>query len=503
MAEQNRLVQERVRKLNELKELGINPYPHKFNVTKKSAEIKREHEGLEPEQTTEVIESVVGRIMFIRRMGKASFISIKDGEGSIQIYFRSDDVGADNYKLLKKLDVGDFIGVTGNIFATKTGEITIYAKSFEIVCKAIKPLPEKFHGLVDTEIKYRKRHLDLIMNDESKDVFKKKLQMMQAIREFMISRGFLEVETPILQTQYGGAAARPFITHHNELDMDMYLRISPELYLKRLLVGGFERVFEINKNFRNEGIDTTHNPEFTMMEAYQAYADYNDMMDLMESLYDFVAKKVLGTTKVMFKGQEVDVAKPWKRITMADAIKEYAKIDVLNMTTEQLQDFVEENLIDFDKEVNWGNLVGVIFEHYCEDKFINPTFVIDHPRESTPLCKGLRDGDGRLIERFEPFCMGMELGNAYSELNDPVLQRSLLEDQQRQLTAGDDEANPLDKDFLDAIDTGMPQAGGIGIGIDRMMMVLLGQESIRDIIFFPTMKPLSNSESDSDSKKEK
>jgi len=275
MAEQNRLVQERVRKLNELKELGINPYPHKFKVTKKSAEIKKIHENLAPEEQTDIEESVAGRIMFIRRMGKASFFSIKDDEGKIQIYFRSDDVGADNYKLLKKLDIGDFIGVTGKIFATRTGEITIYAKSFEIITKAIKPLPEKFHGLVDTETKYRKRHLDLIMNDESKEVFKKRLKMMQAIREFMFSRGFLEVETPILQTQYGGAAARPFITHHNDLDMDMYLRISPELYLKRLLVGGFEKVFDINKNFRNEGIDTTHNPEFTMLEAYQAYADYD------------------------------------------------------------------------------------------------------------------------------------------------------------------------------------------------------------------------------------
>jgi lysyl-tRNA synthetase class 2 len=272
--------------------------------------------------------------------------------------------------------------------------------------------------------------------------------------------------------------------------MDMYLRISPELFLKQLLVGGFERVFEINKNFRNEGIDTTHNPEFTLLEAYQAYADYNDMMDLMESMYDFVANKVLGTTKITFKGQEVDVAKPWPRVTMADSIKEHAKIDVLSMDATQLQDFVEENLIDFEKEVNWGNLVGAIFEHFCEDKYINPTFIINHPRESTPLCKGLRDGDERLIERFEPFCMGMELGNAYSELNDPVTQRKLLEDQQRQLDAGDDEANPIDEQFLDAIDTGMPIAGGIGIGIDRMVMILLGQESIRDIIFFPTMKSI-------------
>ncbi|MBN1175539.1 lysine--tRNA ligase [Candidatus Woesearchaeota archaeon] len=490
MAEENRLIQERVRKLNELKELGINPYPHKFDVTKKSSVIKSDYSSLEPEDHVDDVVSVAGRIMLMRNMGKASFVTIQDGEGSLQVYLRSDDVGSDTYKLLKKLDIGDIIGVKGSIFKTRMGEVTVHAKEYVILCKAIKTLPEKFHGVKDTEIKYRRRHLDLIMNKGSKDIFEKRLRILQAIREFMIQRGFLEVETPILQTQYGGASAKPFVTHHNELDMDMYLRISPELFLKQLLVGGFEKVFEINKNFRNEGIDTTHNPEFTLLEAYQAYADYHDMMDLMESMYDFVANKVLGTTIVEFKGQKIDVKKPWPRITMADSIKEHAGIDVLNMDATQLQDFVEENLIDFEKEVNWGNLVGAIFEHFCEDKYINPTFIIDHPRESTPLCKGLRSGDARLIERFEPFCMGMELGNAYSELNDPVLQRTLLEDQQRQLDAGDDEANPIDEQFLDAMETGMPIAGGIGIGIDRMIMILLGQESIRDIIFFPTMKPL-------------
>jgi lysyl-tRNA synthetase class 2 len=499
MAHDNHLIQERIRKLNELREKGINPYPYSYDVSKKSSEIKKEFSYLKPEEHSGKEESLAGRIVLLRRMGKASFATIRDGEGDIQVYLRSDDVGADNYKLLKKLDLGDFIGVKGELFATKTGEITIYVKSFEILSKSIKPLPEKFHGIKDTETKYRKRHLDLIINPESKEVFKKRLLIMKSIRDFMADRGFLEVETPLLQTQYGGAAARPFITHHYELDMDMYLRISPELYLKRLIVGGFEKVFDMNKNFRNEGIDTTHNPEFTMLEAYQAYADYNDMMDLMESMYDYVARKVLGTTKINFKGQEVDVAKPWKRITMLDAIKEYAGIDVSSMSVEELQDFVEENLIDFDKEKNWGNYVGAIFEHFCEDKFVNPTFVIDHPRESTPLCKGLRSGDDRLIERFEPFCMGMELGNAYSELNDPVLQRELLEDQQRQLVAGDEEANPLDEDFLDAIETGMPPTGGIGIGIDRMVMLLLGQESIRDVLFFPTMKPKGDgSEGDSE-----
>lgn len=489
MVEENHLIQERIRKLNELLEAGVNPFAYTYTVTKKSSTIKKEHAGLKPEEHSGAEESIAGRIVLLRRMGKATFLTLQDEEGRIQAYLRSDDIGADTYKLLKKIDMGDILGVKGEVFATKTGEITIYAKEFTILCKSIRPLPEKYHGLKDTELKYRKRHLDLIMNPQSKDIFVKKLKMMQAIREFMIQRGFLEVETPILQTIYGGAAARPFVTRHYDLDMDMYLRISPELYLKRLTVGGFEKVFEINKNFRNEGIDTTHNPEFTMLEAYQAYADYNDMMDLLESLYDFVAKKVLGTTKITFKGQEVDVAKPWNRITMIDAIKEHANIDVINMNEEQLQDVIDENMIEFDKEKKWGNYVLAIFEHFCEDKFVNPTFVIDHPRESTPLCKRLRKGDQRLIERFEPFCMGMELANAYSELNNPLEQRELLENQQRLLSAGDEEANPMDEDFLDAIETGMPPTGGIGIGIDRMMMILLGQESIRDIIFFPTMKP--------------
>jgi lysyl-tRNA synthetase, class II len=495
----NRLVQERIRKLHELQEQGINPFPHIYKPSKKSAKIKEEFAHLKPEEKSGKTESVAGRIMLLRRMGKASFATLQDGEGTIQVYLRSDDVGEQNYSLLKQIDIGDFIGVQGEIFATKTGEISVYAQTFEILCKAIQQLPEKFHGIKDTETKYRKRHLDLIMNSESKEVFKKRLHMMRSIREFMNEREFLEVETPILQTLYGGAAAKPFITHHNELNMDMYLRVSPELYLKRLIVGGFEKVYDINKNFRNEGIDTTHNPEFTMMELYQAYADYNDMMELMESLYDYVARTVLGTTKVMFKGQEVDVAKPWKKITMLDAIKEYAKIDVSTMSVDELQDIIDTHLIDFDKEKNWGNLVCAIFEHFCEDKFINPTFVIDHPRESTPLCKQMRgvNGDKRLIERFEPFCMGMELGNAYSELNDPLLQRELLEDQQRQLSAGDAEANPLDEDFLNAIETGMPPTGGLGIGIDRMLMLLLGQESIRDILFFPTMKPRLSSDSES------
>jgi lysyl-tRNA synthetase, class II len=490
MSEENHLIQERVRKLDELREMGINPYPYTYKITKHSKQIKEENSGLPPETKTEKHESVAGRIMLFRKMGKASFMTLQDDEGQIQAYIRSDDIGEEKYELLKKLDLGDILGVKGKVFTTKTGEISIYADNFELLSKAIKPLPEKFHGLKDTEQKYRNRHLDLITSPESKEIFRKRLLIMQAIREYMTKHGFMEVETPILQELYGGAAARPFTTFHNDLKFNMYLRISPELYLKKLLVGGFEKVFDINKNFRNESIDTTHNPEFTMMEAYQAYGDYNDMMELIENLFEYVALKVLGTTKIMFKGQEVDVKAPWDKVSMLSAIEQYAGIDARNMSVSELEDYVITNAIEFDKELNWGNLVVAIYEEKCEHQFINPTHIIDHPRESTPLCKVLRNKyDDRLIERCEPMCMGMELGNIYSELNDPIVQRKLLEDQQRQLNEGNAEANPIDESFLDAIETGMPPAGGIGIGIDRMIMLLLGQESIRDIIFFPTMKP--------------
>lgn len=482
------IAKERVDKLNQLKEMGINPYPYRFEVTKKAKQIKEDNKGLEHGQENSDEVSVAGRIVLLRSMGKATFLTIQDDTDRVQIYIRQDSVGEDSYKVLKLTDIGDYIGAKGSIFATKTGEITVNAKEFTLLSKAVRHLPEKFHGLQDTETKYRKRHLDLIMNQESKEVFRKKLQIMQAIREFMAAKGFLEVETPILQSLYGGAAAKPFTTHHNALNMPLYMRISPELYLKKLLVGGFEKIFEINKNFRNEGIDTTHNPEFTMMECYQAYADYEDMMKLQEDLFESVANKVLGTTKIIYKGKEVDVSAPWPRVKMVDEIKRIANIDVTSMNAKQLYEEVKKAGIDTHHEAKWGNMVLELFEHFCEETYVKPTFVIDHPIETTPLCKPTKY-DEKMIERFEAFSMGMELSNAYSELNNPVLQRELLEDQQRQLTAGDEEANPLDETFLEAIEQGMPPAGGMGIGIDRMMMLLLGQESIRDIIFFPTMKP--------------
>lgn len=498
-----KLVEERLKKLQELKDMKVNPYPYKYDVNANSQQIKEKYESLKPEEHVKDNYKLAGRIILFRRMGKVSFLTIKDGAGTIQLYIRSDDVGAENYEVLKKFDLGDFIGAEGDVFRTKMGEISIYVKNFEMLCKAIRPLPDKFHGLKDQELKYRKRYLDLIMNSESREVLEKRMKMMQAVREFMNNKEFLEVETPILHPIYGGAAAKPFKTFHNDLKMELFLRISPELYLKRLIVGGFERVYDINKNFRNESIDTTHNPEFTMLEAYWAYADYNDIMKLTEDLYEYAAIKVNGTTKSTFKGQEIDVKAPWKRITMLEAIQEHVGIDAGNMTKEELKEFVEEKGVEFDREDTWGNYVIAIFEHYCEDKFIQPTFVIDHPEESTPLCKKHRE-DPRLIERFEPFCCGMELANAYSELNDPIHQRKLLEDQARQLRAGNEEANPVDEDFLEAIEQGMPPTGGLGIGLDRMAMLLLGQESIRDVILFPTMKPeVQNTQSTQGQKNDK
>ncbi|MCC7574769.1 lysine--tRNA ligase [Candidatus Woesearchaeota archaeon] len=482
------LVEERLRKLDELRNQGINPYPYTFDVTSFADEIKKKYAYLKPEEKVEDVVSVAGRVVLFRRMGKASFITIRQDSGDLQLYIRSEDVGSDNYDLIKKFDLGDFIGASGSVFKTRMGEVTVYVQKFEMLCKAIKPLPDKYHGLQDQELKYRKRHLDLIMSPSSKDVLTKRMLILKYIREFLDARGFLEVETPVLHTLYGGAAAKPFKTFHNTLKMDLFLRISPELYLKRLIVGGYEKVYDINKNFRNEGIDATHNPEFTMLELYEAYADYQDMMRLTEELYEFVALKINGSTKVNFKGKEIDLKAPWKRVTMLDSVKEHAGIDASSMSVDDLKKFVRDKRVEFDKEETWGNFVLAIFEHFCEDKYDDPVFVIDHPEESTPLCKKHKT-DSRLIERFEPFCCGMELANAYSELNDPLHQRKLLEDQARQLKLGNEDANPLDEDFLEAIEQGMPPTGGLGIGVDRLAMLILGQESIRDILFFPTMKP--------------
>jgi len=388
----------------------------------------------------------------------------------------------------KYIDTGDFIGVEGTMIKTKRGELSVLAKKVTILTKSILPLPEKWHGLQDKEERYRKRYLDLIMNPDTRSVFEKRTRIINLIREFLNNKGFLEVETPYLQTIYGGAAAKPFKTYLNALEMDLFLAISPEMYLKRLIVGGYDKVFTISRNFRNEGIDRWHNPEFSMLEIYQAYADYNDMMVLVEDLYIYVAKKLNHSTKINFKGKKIDFKKPWKRMTMTQAIKKYAKIDVENMSSQELLDFIKKHKIETKGET-WGWAVHAIFEHFCESQIEQPTFILDHPLETTPLCKLHRnDKLCRLIERFEPICMGAELGNAYSELNNPVLQRTLLEEQQKMLSEGDQEAHPYDEDFLNALEIGMPPTGGLGIGIDRMVMLLTGQESIRDVIMFPFMR---------------
>ena len=489
MGRKEQITKERLRKIGELKEQGIEPYPHSYDVKNYSTDLKEKHSKLKNGEKSKSKAKIAGRIMSSRDFGKISFGVLQDSKGQIQITLQKGETPEETMKLFKKyIDSGDFVGVEGPVMRTQRGEISILVKKLQILSKSISPLPEKWHGLQDKEERYRKRYLDLLMNPEVREVLDKREKIIDAIREFMKKKSFNEVDTPYLQSIYGGAAAEPFKTHLNALDMDLFLAISPELYLKRLIVGGYDKVFTIARNFRNEGIDRWHNPEFTMMEIYQAYADYSDMMELMEDLYIYVAKKVNGSTKVKFKDKTLDFKKPWKRMTMSQAIKKFIEIDVDKMSAKELLDFIKKNKIE-KKGETWGWAVSAIFEHFCEDKLEQPTFILDHPLETTPLCKLHRnDKLCRLIERFEPFCMGAELGNAYSELNNPILQRELLEEQQKMLSKGDAEANPYDEDFVNALETGMPPTGGLGIGIDRMVMLLTGQESIRDVILFPFMK---------------
>ena len=498
MGRQDEIIKERLKKLDELENKGINPYPHKYEPKHTSAELQEKYKKLKNETSTKDKVKVAGRVVSIRDLGKIAFAAIQDGKGKIQVTLQEKETPEKVRELFKRyIDTGDFIGVEGTIFRTKRGELSVLIKDIELLSKSILPLPEKWHGLQNKEERYRKRYIDLIINPEVREVFEKREKIVDSIREFLKANGFNEVDTPYLQTIYGGANAKPFETHLNALDINLFLAISPELYLKRLIVGGYDKVFTIARNFRNEGIDRWHNPEFTMMEIYQAYADYNDMMELMEDLFIYVLKKVNGSTKIEFKGKTIDFKKPWKRMTMLEAIKKFAGIDAGNMSEKELFDFIEENKVE-KKGNSWGWYVQSIFEHFCEEKLEQPTFIIDHPLETTPLCKLHRnDKLCRLIERFEPFCAGAELANAYSELNNPILQRTLLEEQQKALTEGDEEANPYDEDFVNALEIGMPPTGGLGIGIDRMVMLLTGQESIRDVIMFPFMKPeVGNKESE-------
>jgi lysyl-tRNA synthetase, class II len=502
MGRQDEVVQERLKKIAEIRKQGINPYPYKYSPSASSSSLQTKYASIKPEEYTKDTVKVAGRVMTRRDLGKIAFGTLQDGHGKIQVVLQDGETKEEFFTLFNKfIDSGDFIGVEGIVFRTKRGELSVLAKKIELLSKSLVPLPDKWHGLEDKEERYRKRYLDLLMSPAVREVFHKREKMIDAIREFLKARDFHEVDTPYLQTVYGGAAARPFTTHLNALNIPLFLAISPELYLKRLIVGGYERVFTIARNFRNEGIDRSHNPEFSMMEIYQAYADYNDMMELTEELFEYVCNKVNGTTKVTVQGKEVDFKKPWKRMTMLEAIKQFAKIDADRMDEKELAEFMRDNKVE-SKGNSWGWRVQAIFEHFCEDKLEQPTFIIDHPVETTPLCKMHRSGDKRLIERFEPFCLGMELANAYSELNDPILQRKMLEEQQAMLSAGEQEANPFDEDFVNAIEIGLPPTGGLGIGIDRMIILLTGQESIRDVLLFPFMKPQGHGESKSEKSKE-
>lgn len=479
------LLDERLSKLADIRAMDINPYPYSFGKTDSASGILVRFDSLEAEQRSNVVVNVAGRVMLLRRMGKATFMHVADESGKIQVYFRFDDIGEGQYALVKKLDIGDIIGVRGYVFKTKMGEVTVYAQGLSILAKGIRGLPDKYHGLKDVELRYRKRYLDLITNPETREVFVKSSKIINEIRNFFNSRGFLEVQTPVLQPLYGGANARPFMTKHHELKMPLYLRISPELYLKRLIVGGFEKVYDINKNFRNEGIDRSHNPEFMMLEWYEAYTDYNYQMRQFEELVSTVAMKVLGTTKITYQGKAIDLTPPWGCLTMVDAIKEYAGIDVDALDGEELRQLVVNYNLEVPEETR-GFIVNALFDELVESKLDGPVFIINHPVEVSPLTKISRS-DPRLVERFEPYVAGMEIGNGYSELNDPIDQRRRFEEQQKHKDV-DVEMHPMDEDFIEAIEYGMPPTGGVGLGIDRITMLLTDQPCIRDVILFPTMK---------------
>lgn len=480
----NQLRKVRREKLAELQGSGKDPFViTKYDQTHHSVEVKENYEELEGKQV-----SIAGRMMSKRVMGKASFCNVQDLKGNIQSYVARDSIGEENYKEFKKLDVGDVIGIEGEVFKTKTGEISIHASHVTLLSKSLQILPEKFHGLTNTDMRYRQRYVDLIMNPEAKDTFIKRSKIISAIRRYLDGEGFMEVETPMLVANAGGAAARPFETHFNALNEDLKLRISLELYLKRLIVGGLERVYEIGRVFRNEGLDTRHNPEFTLMELYQAYTDYNGMMDLTENLYRHVAQEVLGTTKIVYNGVEMDLGKPFERITMVDAVKKYAGVDWNEVKTlEEARKLADEHHVEYEEHHKKGDILSLFFEEFAEEHLIQPTFVMDHPIEISPLTKK-KPENPEYTERFEFFMNGWEMANAYSELNDPIDQRERFKAQEELLAQGDEEANTTDEDFLNALEIGMPPTGGIGFGIDRMCMLLTDSAAIRDVLLFPTMK---------------
>lgn len=486
--QENPLRAEKRKKLHALREKGINPYPYSFENKTAIAEIIEKHAaGLQAgEKKPENTYRIAGRLMTLRLMGKACFFNVQDQSGSVQIYVKTEELPEIERAAFELVDLGDIVGVEGYVFKSQKGEFSIYLKSFQILTKSIEPLPEKFHGVQDVEIKYRHRHLDLMTDADSRKVFQTRSKIITEIRRFLDDRGFMEVETPTLQPIYGGAAATPFTTHHKALDMKLYMRISPELYLKRLLVGGFEKVYEISKNFRNEGIDRTHNPEFSLLEFYEAYTDYNYQMNQFEELVSSLALKITGSMKVSYQGKEIDFTPPWRRLTVHDGVREYAKIDPDKATDQELFEAVNKLGGHMEAPGKRGKMIMELFELTAEQHLWQPTFVMDHPKEISPLTKVHRKDD-RLVERFEPFAAYMEIGNSYSELNDPEDQTARLKEQEAE-RGKDEESHPMDEDFLLAIDAGMPPTGGVGLGIERVVMILTDRPSIRDIIFFPTMR---------------
>ncbi|SHG44724.1 lysyl-tRNA synthetase, class II [Thermosyntropha lipolytica DSM 11003] len=480
----NELKRVRLEKLHELRRMGIDPFGSRFERDAEAALIKNNYSDYEGREVR-----IAGRIMSKRLHGKAGFANLQDMSGVIQLYFRQDDVGEDKYELFKKMDIGDIIGVRGEVFTTKKGEISVHVREFVYLSKSLNPLPEKWHGLKDVELRYRQRYVDLIVNPEVKEVFIKRSRIIKEIRRYLDERGFLEVETPMMHPIAGGAAARPFITYHNALDMQLYLRIAPELYLKRLIVGGLEKVYEINRNFRNEGISTKHNPEFTMLELYQAYADYTDMMNLTEDLISTVMYKVNGTMIAEFEGHKIDFTPPWNRMTMLEAIQKYAGVDFSTIKTDEEARKVAASLnIKVEPGATRGEIINEVFEAFVEDKLIQPTFIYGHPVEISPLAKRNRENP-EFTDRFEVFIMAREIANAFSELNDPIDQKERFLKQMEKRAHGDDEAHMMDEDYINALEYGMPPTGGLGIGIDRLVMLMTGSPSIRDVILFPTLRP--------------
>ena len=495
MNAEEQLIQQRIEKLNQIKKMGTNPYPYTFNKKNHASEILEKYKKLKDHEITKDNVSIAGRIMTLRLMGKASFLHLQDETGKIQVYLRQDDIGEKNYELFRKFDMGDIIGIEGNVFKTKAGEISVWAKKIELLCKSIRPLPEKWHGLKDTEIRYRKRYLDLISNPEVKEVFIKRSRIITEIREFLDKDGFLEVETPILQPVYGGASAKPFKTHMNALDMDVFLSTSPELYLKRLIVGGFEKVYTICKNFRNEDIDTTHNPEFTMLEFYYAYQNYEKLMKMTEELIPDIIKKLNGGYNVKVENKEISFKPPFKRIKFRDFILDETGIDIdkagdFNSLKKEIEKRRLKN-IDVRHAKNYVGLVDELYKRVCRPKIINPTFLTHYPVEMIVLAKR-NDKDPRKINTFQLLVGGVELVKAYDELNDPIDQRKRLEEQKMNMKKGDEEAMPFDEDFINALEVGMPPTAGYGLGIDRLAMFLLGKDSIKDVILFPFMKSFKN-----------